>query len=106
MARLAGETGKRYLQCHLCRSEWLFRRIECPFCGNNDQDTLRFFYIEDDEVYRVEVCDQCKAYLKTVDTRNTEKTRALFVEDPATIHLDIIAKREGFLRCTNSLFNF
>jgi len=105
MARLDKETGRRYLQCHLCRSEWLFKRIECPFCGNTEQETLRFFYAEDDELHRVEVCDLCKVYLKTVDTRKTDQTKVLFVEDVVTIHLDIIAKREGFLRCANSLFN-
>ena len=104
MAKLEGETGKRILQCYLCRTEWAFARLECPFCGNSDQDKLRYFYDEEDKSYRVEVCDKCKMYLKTADTRLTEKDVVLFVENLATLHLDIVAKEEGFQREINTLF--
>lgn len=97
MARLEKETGKKWLFCSLCRSEWRFRRLECPFCGNNDQESLRYFYLEGEEVYRVDVCDKCKRYTKTVDARKTESIRSLFVEDLATLPLDIVAEKEGFV---------
>ena len=102
MGRLEKETGKRYLQCHLCRTDWEFKRIDCPFCGNSDQGTLRFFYDEEDEVNRVEVCDLSKTYLKTVDTRKVERDVVLVVEDLATIHLDLIAQSEGFHRTSQT----
>jgi len=104
MGRLNKDTGKRYLQCHLCRTEWAFKRLECPFCGNDDQDKLRFFCDEDDRAHRVDVCDACKAYLKTVDARETEREPSLFVENLLTTHLDLVAMREGFHRETNKLF--
>jgi FdhE protein len=78
--------------------------MECPFCGNSDQEKMRFFSEEGDRVHRVEVCDVCKAYLKVVDLRETERAVVLFVENLATIHLDLVAKREGFQRDTNRLF--
>ena len=101
MGRLDKDSGKKQLQCHLCRTDWTFKRVQCPFCGNNDQDKLRFFYDEADAVNRVEVCERCKRYLKTVDTRSTERDIALPVENLATLHLDIIAQREGYHRQTN-----
>ncbi|MHC4713000.1 MAG: formate dehydrogenase accessory protein FdhE [Planctomycetota bacterium] len=104
MGRFEKETGKRLLQCHLCRTDWAFKRMECPFCGNSDQEKMRFFSEEGDRVHRVEVCDVCKAYLKVVDLRETERAVVLFVENLATIHLDLVAKREGFQRDTNRLF--
>lgn len=97
MARLERETGRKWLFCWLCHSEWLFRRLECPFCGNNNQESLRYFYLEDEEAYRVDVCDRCKRYTKTVDARKTESIRSLFVEDLATLPLDIVAEKEGFV---------
>ncbi len=97
MARLEKETGKKWLFCSLCRSEWRFRRLECAFCGNNNQESLRYFYSEDEEAYRVDVCDKCKRYTKTVDARKTKSIRNLFVEDLATLPLDIVAEKEGFL---------
>jgi len=104
MGKLLEETGKRLLACHLCRTEWGFKRLECPFCGNSDQKKLRYFYDEKDRAHRVEVCDDCRTYLKTVDTRETGKDVILFVDNLATIHLDLVAKREGFQRETNRLF--
>ena len=98
MGRLEKETGKRLLQCHLCRTEWAFKRLECPFCGNSNQEKLRFFCDQEDPAYRVEVCDLCKTYLKTVDAREVDKEVSLFVEDLATLHLDLVAEREGFRR--------
>ena len=97
MARLEKETGKRWLFCSLCRTEWLFRRLKCPFCGNNDQESLRYFYSEDEEAYRVDVCDKCKRYTKTVDARKAESIRSLFVEDLVTLPLDMVAEKEGFI---------
>ena len=97
MARLDKETGKKWLFCSLCHSEWPFRRLECPFCGNNNQESLRYFYSEDEEAYRVDVCDKCKRYTKTVDARKTESIRSLLVEDLATLPLDIVAEKEGFV---------
>jgi len=97
MAKLEEETGKRRLQCGLCRTEWDFKRVACPFCGTEDQEKLRYFFDEKDDIYRVEVCDECKGYLKTIDARKAEREIVLLVEDLATVHLDLIARREGFV---------
>ena len=104
MGMLEKETGKRFLQCHLCRTEWTFKRLECPFCGSDEQAKQRFFQDEDDSVYRVDVCDECKRYLKTVDGRKSETANSLFVENLATIHLDLIAEQEGFHAGANRIF--
>ena len=103
MGRLEEEAGKRFLQCHLCRTQWPFPRLECPFCGSDDQQSLRYFYDEEDPTCRVEVCDVCKAYLKTVDARRTGGEVSLLAENVATSHLDLVARREGFQRNTNRL---
>jgi FdhE protein len=104
MGRLEEESGKRYLQCYLCRTNWEFARLECPFCDNNDQKKLHYFFDEDNKHRRVELCDQCKSYLKVIDTREVGDRISLVVENLATLPLDIVAKREGFTRDTNRLF--
>lgn len=78
--------------------------MECPFCNNTEQKELRYFSGENDKIYRVEVCDRCKTYLKTVDNRERENGVLLFVDNLVTLHLDLVAKREGFQRETNRLF--
>lgn len=104
MGRLDEETGKRHLQCYLCRTNWEFARLECPFCGNKDQKKLHYFFDEDNKHHRVELCDQCKGYLKVIDIREVGDRFSLVVENLATLPLDVVARHEGYARDTNRLF--
>lgn len=90
------EEGRRFLFCTQCGFEWRFMRIKCPFCGNEEQQTLAYFSIEGEEKYRVDVCNECKRYIKTVDFRETKEEANLDVEDIATLHLDMLANEEGY----------
>jgi FdhE protein len=90
------EEGNRFLFCTQCGFEWRFRRIKCPFCGNEEQQTLAYFTIEGEEKYRVDVCHECKRYIKIVDFREAEEEANLDVEDIATLHLDMLANEEGY----------
>jgi len=96
IVRLEEETGRRWLFCSLCHTEWLFRRLVCPFCENEDQELQRYFFVENDEEHRIDVCDKCKRYIKTIDTRKGGNVMSLFVENLATLELDIVAEKEGF----------
>jgi FdhE protein len=86
----------RFLFCNQCGFEWHFPRIKCPFCGNEEQQTLSYFTVEGDERYRVDVCNECKRYIKIVDFRESKKDANMDVEDIATLHLDILANEEGY----------
>jgi len=90
------EEGRRFLFCTQCGFEWRFGRIKCPFCGNEEQQTLAYFTIEGDEKYRVDVCHECKRYIKIVDFRESKEEANLDVEDIATLHLDMLANEEGY----------
>lgn len=96
ISELRGEGGARFLFCGQCGFEWQFKRIRCPFCGNEDQQTLAYFTIEEEEKYRVDVCNVCNKYIKAVDFRKADKEPNLDVEDIATLHLDILADEEGY----------
>jgi predicted RNA-binding Zn-ribbon protein involved in translation (DUF1610 family) len=41
--RPAGDGGKRSLICSLCATEWDFRRMLCPRCGEADQEKLPIY---------------------------------------------------------------
>jgi FdhE protein len=96
IGELKDEEGRRYLFCSQCGLEWPYKRVKCPFCGNEDQQELAYFTIEDEEKHRVDVCNECKRYIKTVDLRNTKEEVNLDIEDIATLHLDILANDEGY----------
>jgi FdhE protein len=95
IGQIRGEEG-RFLFCNQCSCEWHFLRIKCPFCNNEEQQSLAYFTVEGDEQYRVDVCNECKRYIKIVDFRESKREPNLDVEDIATLHLDILASEEGY----------
>ena len=98
MAQLKDEGGKRYLQCSFCSCQWRWERIACPSCNNKDLESLHYLYSEEEEAYRVDLCDLCKRYIKTVDSRKLDYEPSLDLEDIVTMHLDILALEKGYRR--------
>ena len=92
----AVEDGRRYLFCNQCGFKWHFRRIKCPFCGNDEQHSLAYFAVEGEERHRVDVCNKCRRYIKIVELPKSSEELNLDVEDIATLHLDMIAYDEGY----------
>lgn len=90
------EDGRRYLFCHQCGFKWHFRRIKCPFCGNEEQHSLAYFAVEGEESHRVDVCNKCRRYIKIVELSKSSEDVNLDVEDIATLHLDMLAYEEGY----------
>jgi FdhE protein len=97
MAELAGEEGHRFLSCSACSFRWPFKRLQCPYCGTSDAEKLSYFTVGD-EATRVDTCSACSRYIKTRDSRKGNADVSLDVEDLLTIHLDLMASREGFER--------
>ncbi|MCG6533796.1 MAG: formate dehydrogenase accessory protein FdhE [Syntrophales bacterium LBB04] len=96
IGEIKGDEDRRFLFCNQCGFEWNFSRVKCPFCGNEEQQTLAYFTVEEEERYRVDVCNVCKRYVKMVDSRDNQEKLNLDVEDIATLHLDMLAAEEGY----------
>jgi FdhE protein len=93
----AGE-GKRHLCCGLCGASWHYPRIRCPSCETSDQDQLGFLETDHEAQAWVEVCQACRAAIKTVDERRLPKGATVLpvAEDILSLHLDLLARREGY----------
>jgi formate dehydrogenase maturation protein FdhE len=105
--KLRRDDGKRILRCGFCGTEWPFKRIMCPFCGNEDHNSLRYFFVEGDspikkDAFRVDVCDKCKKYMKTLDERKLPESEKpdLYLENLNTLYLDVLAQRDGYISPT------
>ncbi len=48
--------------------------------------------------YRIDLCDNCRQYIKTIDTRKLTHDPNLYLEDMTTLHLDILATTQGYKR--------
>ena len=101
--KLRRDDGKRILRCSLCGTEWHHKRIMCPFCGNEDHNSLKHFFVEEDSptekaAFRVDVCDKCKNYIKTLDERKLPESEKpdLYLENLNTIYLDVLAQKDGY----------
>jgi FdhE protein len=92
---LEGE-GARSLICSFCWHSWSVKRVYCPFCDSSDSKGLHYFFSEEEPNLRVDLCDQCHKYLKTLDTRQADRLIYPPLEQVSTLHLDIKAREEGF----------
>lgn len=87
--------GGLRLLCSRCDTVWTYRRGECTFCGNSDKDTFAY-YLSDDDVYRLYICDKCKRYLKVLDGRKTPAELMLPMQRIVTVGMDVAARQEGY----------
>jgi FdhE protein len=92
---LKGEAGKRYSLCSYCSYQWRIERSSCAFCGNKDQASLEYFHGEGEDAFRIDLCDKCHHYIKTIDYRIMEASDPC-LEDLATLHLNVIAVKKGY----------
>ena len=100
--RPEGDGGKRFLLCSFCSCEWDFRRILCPTCGEEQETKLPVYVAEQFPHIRVECCDTCKFYLRTVDLTKDGHAVPL-VDDLAAIPLTLWAHEHGYSRLQPNL---
>jgi formate dehydrogenase accessory protein FdhE len=103
--RPEGDGGKRFLLCSFCSTEWEFRRILCAMCGEVDHQKLPRYSAEDFAAVRVEACDTCKYYLKSVDM-TVDGLAVPLVDEVAAVALDIWAIEHGFRKISPNLMGF
>ncbi|MCK5059192.1 MAG: formate dehydrogenase accessory protein FdhE [Candidatus Aminicenantes bacterium] len=94
------EEGKRYLWCEKCDLEWPFQRLCCPFCKNSDHKKLKFLTGNFREELRLDTCETCKGYIKTIDEQKTgDEAETIYLrENAASVYLDILADEKGFVK--------
>lgn len=95
MAALEKSGGRRRLICSRCDSEWAFRRLGCPFCGNKEPADLAY-HPSNDQVYRLAICERCHRYLKTIDLRQATGEHPLAAERVFTARMDVEAGKAGY----------
>ncbi len=100
--RQQGDGARRFLVCSFCLAEWPFRRILCPGCGEEDHKKLPVYTAEEMPYLRVECCDNCGRYLKTVDLTKDGLAVPL-VDEIAAIPLDLWAQEHGYTKLKTNL---
>jgi FdhE protein len=100
--RPLGDGGKRSLLCSLCATEWDYRRILCPACEEESVDKLPIYVAEETDHVRVEACDTCRHYIKTIDLTKTGRAVPV-VDELAAIPLSLWAMENGYTKVRSNL---
>lgn len=97
--------GGRQLLCATCLESWPARRILCPHCGEDDEHRLAYYHAPDHAALahvRVDACETCRHYLKSVDLTRTGLAVPL-VDEVAAAVLDVWARERGYTKIALNL---
>jgi FdhE protein len=97
-----GDGAERWLLCSLCSTEWQFRRVLCPGCGEENKDKLPIYTATEFPAARVDACDNCQTYIKSIDL--TKDGHAIpVVDEIATVALNIWAEEHDYAKLETNL---
>lgn len=103
-----GATGRRYLHCSLCSTQWGFESVRCVHCLATEHLVYQSLEVADasDEVaaaraaraaVQAETCNACGHYLKIMH-RDRNPLVDPVADDLATVTLDLLVSESGKLR--------
>jgi FdhE protein len=101
--RPEGDGARRSLVCPFCATEWVYRRIVCPSCGEEDEKQICVYIAKELEYIRVEACETCKTYIETIDM--TKDGHAVpIVDELVCLPLSLWATEQGYHKLQRNLF--
>lgn len=103
--RPEGNGAKRSLYCGLCGTEWIYRRLKCVNCGEEDKELLPVFKGERYPQVLIAACDTCKTYLKCIDL-SIDGHAVPPVDDIASVAVSLWAIEQQYRPVTANLFGF
>lgn len=89
-------SGRSFV-CGFCLHEYPAPRLGCPACGEQRFEQLAVFRSESCPAVRIDACESCRTYLKTIDLTQ-DATAIPVVDDIATLTLDVWAREQGYTR--------
>ncbi len=99
LAEVRGIERHRWLRCGRCGTGWRHAHLVCAFCGNRDHRTQGYLAAEDTrEARQAATCELCHGYLKTVASPLPLEPGDVFLQDMATLELDMAALDQGYAR--------
>jgi FdhE protein len=96
---------RRTLLCFLCATEWAYPRVACPSCGEERPERLPRLRAEEVPWLRVEGCEACGVYLKSVDLTLAPHAEPA-VDELGSTPLDVLARARGWRKAACNLAGF
>ncbi len=94
-----GLDRSHWLRCARCGGAWEVQPLWCIYCGEKDHRKLGSLVPEGaGETLKVDVCETCRGYLKSVATLQPIPPFELLLQDLETVELDLVAMERGYER--------
>ncbi len=90
------EDNRRYIVCTLCETRGNIFRIGCANCLVKDPTQIDLL-VDEDEI-RVDLCKNCKSYIKSFKADVFARFRDPFLIDLISMPLDVVAQERGYDR--------
>lgn len=100
--RDAAHGSRRSTVCGVCLNESPAPRLGCLHCGETDVDKLPVFRTEATDPARIDACDSCHGYVKTIDLTR-DALACVIADDLASVSLDLWAREQGYQRVRPNL---
>jgi len=94
--------ARRSLVCSLCMNEWTFPRVLCTACGEGRFESLPVFTPQEIPHVRIDACESCHHYIKTIDMTK-DGLAVPIVDELAAVSLDLWAADNGYQKLTPNL---
>ena len=105
LAERRGLDRSRRLRCGRCATDWEVEWLYCIYCGERDHRKLGSLSPEESgEMLKVETCDTCHGYLKSIASLQGFQPLELLLQDLETVELDLVALQRGYHRPQQSAF--
>lgn len=98
LSELRGRDKLRHLRCGRCGSSWSFKRLQCVWCDNINEKELSFLFDQEQSTWRIDVCERCQGYVKTLVSFDPLEVDLLIAHDLRTMFMDQMAVSEGYQR--------
>jgi len=99
LAERRGLDRSRRLRCGRCAADWEVEWLCCIYCGERDHRQLGSLAPDESgELLKVETCETCDGYLKSVASLQGFPPLELLLQDLETVELDLVALERGYHR--------
>lgn len=102
LLREAGHGSRRSYVCGTCLKESPALRLGCHACGETNVDKLQVYRTDATDPARIDACDACRTYLKTIDLTK-DATACPIADDLGSVTLDLWAREQGYWRGRQNL---
>jgi len=98
------EGRTRDLICGGCGTRWLYTRVGCAYCGNEDLGKMHTLEPTDSDLMRLDICEPgATATTPPRGRAGGSDADAIYRQDWASVQLDLLAEQQGFQKKGNTI---